>query len=1075
MEEIQALPEGRHMIRRLLTALAASALLIAAVMPAGTMAADPFNANRLSTPVKIKDAAVLAKLGQSLVARTGRTQVVVRLAAKPVGKVAAKTSALQKKQFAAVKAQQAAVVARVKQLDRKATLDASAQRALNAIVVTVDRKQLLKLAADKRVVAINPVHDYQLALSETVPYIGGTAVHAEGFDGTGVRIAVLDSGIDYTHAAFGGPGDITGYKNAYGVKAKDTKNTMINESYKGKKLFPTAKVIGGYDFVGEFWAGGAGSPPLAPDPDPIDCSPTFIGCAGGHGTHVADIIGGKLGVAPGAQLYAVKVCSSVSTACSGVALIEGMDFALDPNGDGSVTDRVDVINMSLGSDYGQAGDDDLSQAVETATAAGTLVVAASGNGGDKPYKSGTPAAAPGALSVAETAVPSSTGFAIGVSTGGATTPREGVFQSWSHPLDFTVTAAPIQYGDGAGGNLDGCATFAAGSLTGKVVLVDRGTCNFSAKIANVALGGGKIGIIGLITTDDPFDGSLGLCPSDACHAIPGYMVSQATANLLRNPAARATFDPANGIPLVGHMVGSSSRGPDNLNNIIKPEIGAPGASVSAVVGTGTGTSSFGGTSGATPMVVGSAALLKDAYPDRGPLEIKAVLINTAETNIMNRPAVFGGEIAPITRIGGGEVRVDRAVDSPAAAWVDGTESAAVSFGFHDVGGASASAARTIRVRNYSGSSITYAISSTFRFANDATNGAVAIGAPANVTVAAHSEATFAVTATITGSALRAWTLNSGSNGANAGVLQTLEYDGYLWLNDTSTTADDAHPLHLPWQTLPRKDGVVAAGSPTVASGGSTSLTNSGVGTAQIGSFSLIGTSADDPATGLGDNIADVDLRYVGFRSIDGALLGCDSPIGLQFAVHTWDRQVHAIAPATFEFDLDTTGDGVPDFAVINLDLGGAFTLADGRNVTYGIDLATGDAVAFFFTGHSTNTGNTTLTVCGEQIGINEAADIHPIGVTVLAVDWYNSGLVSDEIDDLTVLPGSDRFTTAFSGSPFPFATTIGAGAAQTVTVTDNGTTGTTERGVLLLNDWNLLGTAGAPAANEATTIEVSAP
>ncbi len=161
--------------------------------------------------------------------------------------------------------------------------------------------------------------------------------------------------------------------------------------------------------------------------------------------------------------------------------------------------------------------------------------------------------------------------------------------------------------------------------------------------------------------------------------------------------------------------------------------------------------------------------------------------------------------------------------------------------------------------------------------------------------------------------------------------------------------------------------------------------------------------------------------------------------------------------------------------MINLDLGGPFTLADGRNVVYGIDLTTGHAVAFFFTGHSTNTGNTTLTVCGEQIGINTAEDVGPIGVTVLAVDWYNSGLVSDAITDLTILPGSDRYTTAFSGAPFPFLTTIGAGAADTVTVTDNGTTGTSERGVLLLNDWNLLGTAGAPAANEATTIDVSAP
>ena len=69
----------------------------------------------------------------------------------------------------------------------------------------------------------------------------------------------------------------------------------------------------------------------APDPDPLDA-----GTGGGHGTHVAHIIGGVGGVAPGVSLYAVKVCSSVSTSCSGIALIQGMEFAVDPNGDGKV-------------------------------------------------------------------------------------------------------------------------------------------------------------------------------------------------------------------------------------------------------------------------------------------------------------------------------------------------------------------------------------------------------------------------------------------------------------------------------------------------------------------------------------------------------------------------------------------------------------------------------------------------------------------------------------------------------------------------------------------------------------------
>src|SRR6202007_1916494 len=102
--------------------------------------------------------------------------------------------------------------------------------------------------------------------------------------------------------------------------------------------------------------------------------------------------------------------------------------------------------------------------------------------------------------------------------------------------------------------------------------------------------------------------------------------------------------------------------------------GAPGAAVSANAGSGNGTSAFGGTSGATPMISGSAAILKGAYPDRSPFEIKSLLMNTA-TN----PLTLGSELAPITRIGGGEVRVKAALDSTTAAWDDKADTGSLSF------------------------------------------------------------------------------------------------------------------------------------------------------------------------------------------------------------------------------------------------------------------------------------------------------------------------------------------------------------------------------------------------------------
>ena len=254
----------------------------------------------------------------------------------------------------------------------------------NAIAVTIDASQLKSVAAIPGVRSVRPVINYELHLGETVPYVGGATVQGMGYDGTGVTVAVLDSGVDYTHKNLGGPGTVAAYNDCYA-------QSNVAPSGACAALFGPAapKVIGGYDFVGETWPN---TPTTQPDPNPIDFE--------GHGTHVADIIAGKSadgthkGMAPGAKILAVKVCSAVSTSCNGVALLQGVDFALDPNGDSDLSDAVDVVNLSLGSDYGQI-EDDLTQALTNAVNFGVSVVASAGNGSDRPYKVGSPSISPG--------------------------------------------------------------------------------------------------------------------------------------------------------------------------------------------------------------------------------------------------------------------------------------------------------------------------------------------------------------------------------------------------------------------------------------------------------------------------------------------------------------------------------------------------------------------------------------------------------------------------------------------------------------------------------------------------------
>jgi hypothetical protein len=539
------------------------------------------------------------------------------------------------------------------------------------------------------------------------------------------------------------------------------------------------------------------------------------------------------------------------------------------------------------------------------------------------------------------------------------------------------------------------------------------------------------------------------------------MISQADAALIKaNQGAAMILDPANQIPLVGQMVGSSSRGPSMLTNLIKPEIGAPGASVSAEVGTGNGTTAFGGTSGATPMVSGSAALLMQAAPSRTPGEIKAVLINTAETDIDTDP--FTG-LAPIQRIGGGEVRVDRAARSGAAAWDSAAADGALSFGFVDASEATTVLTKTVTVQNYSSSPIDYTITPTFRYPADQALGAVTPSAPPSVTVPANGSAQFDLSLTISGALLKAWSLNSGSRGANPSFITDLEFDGYVILDAAGTDND----LHLPWHVLPRRSGNVS-----IAAGinpGEYVLNNSGVGPQRVEAYTLFAVSDDLSEGAAGGQAPVIDLQFVGVATIPDGCGGEDGSL-IQFAVNTHERQTHANAPAAFEFDLDVNGDGQADFAVFNADLSlasGDFNLGDGRNLTFAQDLATGLASAFFFTDHDTNSANTVLTVCASQIGGDEALLGNPIGVTALAVDIYFQGAVTDAVEGITWVPGLEQYLALLNGgllyTSFIPGTVPAAGSA-TLSLLDFGSAGGTDLGLLVLHR------RGAPEDAEAHAI-----
>ncbi|MCC9078005.1 S8 family serine peptidase [Litorilinea aerophila] len=301
--------------------------------------------------------------------------------------------------------------AQIRLLEQLAGLDAQVlyriQRVYNGVALRVDAAQLDALAALPGVKAVHPL--VPKTPLGSIDYIGAPqlwqGVDGQPLTGRGIRIAVIDTGIDYLHPHFGGPG--TGYGSNDPTAIGDVAG------------FPGAKVVGGYDFAGDTYnadpESAAYQPIPEPDPDPMDCY------GRGHGTHVAGIAAGygvtrdghtytgpyppafansdfwiPPGVAPEAQLYALKVFG-----CGGSSDVVDLaiEWAVDPDGDGDFSDRVDVINLSLGATYG-ATYDSTTVAAENAAQLGVIVVAAAGNSGDTFYTVASPSVADHVLSVA---------------------------------------------------------------------------------------------------------------------------------------------------------------------------------------------------------------------------------------------------------------------------------------------------------------------------------------------------------------------------------------------------------------------------------------------------------------------------------------------------------------------------------------------------------------------------------------------------------------------------------------------------------------------------------------------------
>lgn len=635
--------DNTKMFTRTFVRASAVALAIFAGSMISAFAQD--TANRAISGINSASDVVEAVLDEALLAQetfveTGMVPIMVELHDVSAVTVLEQVTAVEGRAVGLAKAKghakkldrdQQAIVGKLKERSPNGSVTYRLQRAMNAVAMVVKPSDVMAISALPEVKAVYPIVQHYPSAASSNPLMKVEAFWNSlpsglNLRGTGVKVGVIDTGTDYLHTAFGGPGLTSA---AAGVT-----DTNANG------YFPNAKFPGGWDFAGNAYT-GSNTP--QPDSNPMDTN--------GHGTAVASLIGGRgtnsngttyagpynsttnygplrtsPGVAPDALIYPLRVFgTSGSTGLTHLAI----EWAMDPNGDGDMSDRLDVINLSLGATNGHH-DDTSAITANAASKAGIVVVISAGNAYNIYYITGSPSVADGAISVAASlndnfyqtlTVNSPAGVAKNYpmvpAAFGPAFPAAGITSD-------LVIANPIL---GNGDPLVGLTNAAA--VSGKIVVMDRGTFGFTTKVRNAQ----NSGAIGVIMVNSVAGAPTTMGGTDPLVTIPSAMISQADGATLKAAIALGTVN-ATPKSVTGAGADSlavySSRGPRRGDSMLKPDISAPAELVSAAaVNTGNGNTTFNGTSSAAPHMAGGMALMRQANPGWTPEELKALAMNTA--------------------------------------------------------------------------------------------------------------------------------------------------------------------------------------------------------------------------------------------------------------------------------------------------------------------------------------------------------------------------------------------------------------------------------------------------------------
>ncbi|MGG0175593.1 S8 family serine peptidase [Gottfriedia acidiceleris] len=643
------------------------------------------------------------------------------------------------------------------------------QNTLNGVAIDLPANKVKSLLQSKAVKAVWPNNKIQVeppkatevaqnstTKMETEVFPGVSKLHAEGFTGKGIKVGVIDTGIDYNHP------DLTdaykGYRAQTGVDPKSIDPSSVK----------------GWDFVDndadpmettyDDWKKSGYA-----EKDPLTGTTYYTE----HGTHVSGIIAGRgknntdyavTGVAPDADLYVYRVLGTYGSGTT-EAVLGGIDK--------SVADGMDVINLSLGASTNDPENLE-SLAVNNAVLSGVTAVVSAGNSGNGMYTLGAPGAAALAITVGandtKTVIDTSKGTMHGTSEVAADLKLLG--KGFGDKIEnLKGQNLPIVLVPNVGADTD----YNNINVNGKIALVKRGTTALIDKITIAK----KHGAVAVIMVDNvPGEGFIPSYLGASYGLIPAFSMSFEQGNDLiakLGTSSTFSFDEVGQVTDAGNKLASfSSRGPARITYDIKPEVTAPGVAVFSTVPSYVhGADQIGkyeyayenlsGTSMASPNVAGVAALLKQANPNITPSEIKETLMNTADP-LNGDYSVFetgAGQVDPYEAIHS-KTRIEvmdetkGAIDKKGNLTTVKDLTGALAFGVVAPAGKNVSDQRSLNIYNNSNQAKTYDVKVSYqtdrRGSLDADDNGVMIVTDKSIKVGANSKKKSTVAITVPKSA-----------------------------------------------------------------------------------------------------------------------------------------------------------------------------------------------------------------------------------------------------------------------------------------------------------------------------------